>query len=331
MKITVFSAKTYDRQFLETANQGSGHELKFINTRLSPETAPIAFGSEGVCLFVNDQGSAEVLTQLSRAGVRLIILRCAGFSNIDLAAARALGLTVARVPAYSPHAVAEHALALILSLNRKIYRAYNRVREGNFALEGLLGFNLTGKNIGIIGTGATGAALAKILTGFDCGLYAYDIARNPQCEAMGVQYVDLATLLAQADVISLHCPLTPKTRHLIDAAAIAGMKPGVMLVNTSRGAVIDTPAVIDALKSGHIGSLALDVYEEEENLFFEDLSDKAISDDTFARLLTFPNVLITGHQAFFTREALSAIAETTLANINAFVDTGVPLHPVKEI
>ncbi len=329
MKITVFSAKSYDRQYLEAANQGAGHDLIFINARLSLETAPLANGSECVCLFVNDQGSADVLTLLATAGVKLIALRCAGFSNIDLAAAAELGIAVARVPAYSPHAVAEHTLALMLTLNRKIHRAYNRVREGNFALDGLLGFNVTGKSVGIIGTGNTGAVLAKMLSGFDCSLYAYDIARNPACEALGVQYVDLASLLAVADIISLHCPLTPQTRHLIDAAAIAKMKPGAMLINTCRGAVIDTRAVIDGLKSGHIGSLALDVYEEEENLFFEDLSDSAISDDTFARLLTFPNVLITGHQAFFTHEALSTISETTLANINAFAQKGVPLHLVR--
>lgn len=328
MKIAVFSAKPYDRQFLEAANQDGGHELVFLNVRLSIETAALAKGCECVCLFVNDRGSADVLEQLAAMGIKLIALRCAGFSQIDVPVAARLGIAVARVPAYSPHAVAEHALALMLALNRKIHRAYNRVREGNFALDGLMGFDVAGKSIGIIGTGNTGTVLAQMLSGFGCTLYAYDITRSSICEALGVQYVDLDTLLRQSDIISLHCPLTPKTRHMIDAQAIATMKQGVVLVNTSRGAVIDTRAVIDALKSGRIGSLALDVYEEEENLFFEDLSSAAISDDVFARLLTFPNVLITGHQAFFTREALTAIANTTIGNIQAFAERGAPLHPV---
>jgi D-lactate dehydrogenase len=328
MKVAVFSAKSYDQRFLEAANRNQNHELVFFNLRLSPETAALANGCDAVCLFVNDDGSAPVLQQLADMGVKLLALRSAGFSHIDVAAAARLGLAVARVPAYSPHAVAEHALALILALNRKIHRAYNRVREGNFALEGLLGFDICGKTVGIIGTGTIGTVFATMMRGFNCRLIAYDVYRNSECEKLGVQYVELDELLKESDIISLHCPLTPATHHMIDSAAIAKMKPHVMLINTSRGAVIDTKAVIGALKSGQIGSLGLDVYEEEENLFFEDLSLRAISDDVFARLLTFPNVLITGHQAFFTQEALAAIAETTLANINAYSATGAPLHAV---
>ena len=258
----------------------------------------------------------------------LVALRCAGFNNVDLHAARRLGLTVARVPAYSPEAVAEHTVAMILALNRGIHRAHARVREGNFALDGLLGFDLRGKAVGIVGTGRIGAAVARIMAGFGCRLLAHDPAPNPECEALGARYVAMAELLAESDVITLHCPLTPDTRHLIDAEALRKVKRGVMLVNTSRGAILDTRAAIGGLKDGTIGRLGLDVYEEEGDLFFEDLSDQVIRDDVFARLLTFPNVLVTGHQAFFTAEALTAIAETTVANITAFEDTGRAAHEV---
>jgi D-lactate dehydrogenase len=278
----------------------------------------LAAGFPAVCTFVHDRLDRAVLAALRDQGTRLVALRCAGFNQVDLEAAGALGLTVLRVPAYSPHAVAEHTVGLILSLNRKIHRAYGRVREGNFALDGLLGFDLCGRTAGIVGTGKIGAVVARILHGIGCRLLAHDVAPNPECEALGATYVPLARLLAESDVVTLHCPLVPATHHLIDAGALAGMKEGVMIVNTGRGALIDTPAVIAALKSGKIGSLGLDVYEEEEGLFFENLSDRVLQDDALARLLTFPNVLITAHQAFFTREALAGIADTTLANVTDF-------------
>ncbi|MFQ5846349.1 MAG: 2-hydroxyacid dehydrogenase [Candidatus Methylomirabilales bacterium] len=316
MKVAVFSTKPYDRTFLEAANAAHGHGLVFFEPHLTHETSTLAAGFPAVCVFVNDRLDASVLGALARQGTRVIALRCAGFNNVDLAAAADLGLSVVRVPAYSPHAVAEHAVALILALNRKIHRAHARVREGNFALEGLLGFDLCGRTVGIVGTGKIGAVIARIMKGFGCQLQAHDPFRNPECEALGVHYVSLSELLARSDIVTLHCPLTPDTHHLINPAVLGQMKPGVMLINTSRGAVIDTGAVIDALKSGQIGYLGLDVYEEEADLFFEDLSGRVIQDDVFARLLTFPNVIITGHQAFFTEQALRSIAETTLANLS---------------
>jgi D-lactate dehydrogenase len=318
MKVVVFSAKSYDRKFFQAANAIYGQELVFLEPHLTPETSVLAAGFPAICVFVNDQLDAPVLTELARHGTRLIALRCAGFNNVDLIAARNLDLTVVRVPAYSPHAVAEHTVALILSLIRKIHRAYTRVREGNFALEGLMGFNLHGKTVGIIGTGKIGTVVAKIMKGFGCNILAYDLYPNSECKAIGVKYASLNELLAESDIITLHCPLTPETHHLINTPALNQMKPGVILINTSRGAVIDTQVVINALKSGKIGHLGLDVYEEEADLFFEDLSNRLIQDDIFARLLTFPNVIITGHQAFFTREALESIADTTLSNITDF-------------
>lgn len=318
MNIAVFSTKPYDRMFLEAANAAHGHELIYFEPRLTRETSALAAGFPAVCVFVNDQLDATVLAALARQETRLIALRCAGFNNVDLAAAREVGLTVVRVPAYSPHAVAEHTLGLVLALNRKIHRAYARVREGNFALDGLLGFDLYGQTVGIVGTGQIGAVVARIMGGFGCRILAHDPFPNPECEALGARYVALPELFADSDMITLHCPLTPQTRHLIDAQALQQMKPGVMLINTSRGALIDTPSVTEALKSGKIGYLGLDVYEEEADLFFEDLSNIVLQDDVFARLLTFPNVIITGHQAFFTRNALERIAETTLANITTF-------------
>ncbi|KAA2237987.1 2-hydroxyacid dehydrogenase [Salinarimonas soli] len=328
MQIAVFSTKPYDRAFLTEANAGAGHRLRFLEARLSPETASLAAGEGAVCAFVNDDLGAASLEALAEGGVRIVALRSAGFNNVDLGAARALGMTVARVPAYSPHAVAEHTIALILTLNRHIHRAYNRVREGNFALDGLLGFDLCGKTAGVVGTGKIGEVVARILTGFGCRVVAFDVAPNPACQAMGVAYVGREELIATSDLITLHCPLTPQTHHLIDDAAIGQMKRGVMLVNTSRGAVIDTQAVLRGLKDGVVGSLGLDVYEEEADLFFEDLSNRFIADDLFARLLTFPNVLITGHQAFFTREALGAIARTTIENLTRFERTGRARHEV---
>jgi D-lactate dehydrogenase len=318
MRVAIFSTKNYDRVFLEAANAAYGHELVFFEPRLTEETTALAAQFPAVCVFVNDQLSAAVLNALAKQGTRLVALRSAGFNNVDLIAARELGLTVVRVPAYSPYAVAEHTVGLILTLNRKIHRAYARVREGNFSLDGLLGFDLHGRTLGVIGTGKIGVVVARIMKGFGCRLLAHDPYPNPDCERLGVKYVSPPDLFAASDIVTLHCPLTPETRHLIDAQALGQMKPGVMLINTGRGALIDTQAVIEALKSGRIGYLGLDVYEEEADLFYEDLSNKVIRDDVFARLLTFPNVVITAHQGFFTEEALKNIAETTLANITAF-------------
>ena len=317
MRVAVFSTKSYDRRFLEEANIRHGHELVFFEPRLVAATAPLAIGFPAVCAFVNDHLNRDVLAALAEGGTRLIALRSAGFNHVDMEAARELNLCVVRVPAYSPYAVAEHTVGLILALNRKLPRAVARVREGNFALDGLLGFDMHGKTVGLVGTGKIGTVVARIMSGFGCRILAYDPYPNDECRQLGVEYVPLGTLLRQADMVSLHLPLTPESHHLIDAEAIRKMKPGAMLINTSRGALLDTSAVIDGLKSGRIGSLALDVYEEEADLFFEDLSNTVIQDDIFARLLTLPNVLITGHQAFFTAEALSGIAETTLSNITA--------------
>ena len=321
MRVAVFSTHSYDRQFLEEANAGR-HELTFLEPRLTAATAPLAARFPAVCAFVNDQLDRAALEALAAGGTRLLALRSAGFNHVDLPAAKALGFTVARVPAYSPHAVAEHTIALILALNRKIHRAYMRVREGNFALDGLLGFDLVGRTAGIVGTGKIGAAVARILLGFGCRVIAFDVVENAACRALGVEYVPLEELWRAADVITLHAPLTPQTRHMVDSAAIRQMKRGVMIVNTGRGALVDTRALIAGLKSGHIGYLGLDVYEEEEGLFFEDQSAAVIQDDVFARLLTFPNVIVTAHQAFFTREALRAIGETTIGNITAFEEGG---------
>ena len=328
MRVAVFSTQPYDRQFLDRANARQRHQWVYLEPRLDASTVAAAAGAGAVCAFVNDRLDAEVLGQLHRLGVRLVVLRCAGFNHVDLGAAAALGIAVGRVPEYSPHAVAEHTIALVLTLNRKIHRAHARVREGNFALEGLLGFDLHGRTVGVVGTGRIGECFTRIMAGFGCRLLAFDPRPNPACEALGARYVALAELLAQSDIVSLHCPLTPSTHHLIDAAALASMKRGAMLINTSRGAVIDTRAVIAALKTGALGSLGLDVYEEEADLFFRDLSAEVIHDDVFARLLTFPNVIVTGHQAFFTEDALAAIAGTTVANLDSFEDHGHPAHPV---
>lgn len=330
MEVVVYSTKRYDRQFLESAAAEGGVALRFIEARLTPATAELAAGARAVCAFVNDDLSRATLETLKRIGVRLVALRCAGFNNVDVRAAAELGVAIARVPAYSPHAVAEHTLALILTLNRKTHRAFNRVREGNFSLDGLLGFELRGKTVGVVGTGKIGEVVVQILAGFGCNVLANDLVENPACIALGARYVSWDELCAGSDIITLNCPLTPQTHHLVDAIALARMRRGVMLVNTSRGAVVDTTAVIAALKSGALGGLALDVYEEEADLFFEDLSARFIDDDVFARLLTFPNVLITGHQAFFTREALTAIAWTTIANIVAMERSGRPVHQVTD-
>lgn len=317
MQTVVFSTKRYDRQFLEPAAAAAGHQLSFLEPRLSPETALLAQGAPAVCAFVNDALPAETLERLAAGGTRYIALRCAGFNQVDLAACRRLGIRVARVPAYSPYAVAEHTVGMILALNRKFHKAYNRVREGNFAIDGLLGFDLHGKTVGVVGTGKIGAITAKILAGFGCRVLLHDVAPNPDCASIGT-YVPLDDLFAAADVITLHCPLTPETKHLIGAASLAKMKPGVMLINTSRGALVDTRAAVEGLKSGRLGYLGLDVYEEEAQLFFEDHSGRVIQDDVLMRLLTFPNVLVTAHQSFFTETALREIARVTVENLTAF-------------
>lgn len=323
MIVTMFSTKSYDERYFAAANEaGAKHDLIFQEAKLTAQSAPLAIGSRCVCAFVNDHLDREVLEQLSAGGTEYLALRCAGFNNVDLEAANELGIKVVRVPAYSPHAVAEHTLALLLTLNRRIHRAYNRVREGNFALNGLVGFDLHGLTVGIIGTGKIGTITAGLFKGFGCNLVCYDVFENPEMKAMGATYMPLDDLFAQSDIISLHCPLLESTHHLINEGAIQKMKPGVTLLNTSRGALIDTAAVIAGLKSGHIGNLAIDVYEEEDNLFFEDKSGQVMQDDIFARLLTFPNVLITGHQAFFTDTALSQIAQVTLKNITDLEQTG---------
>jgi D-lactate dehydrogenase len=318
MRVAVFSTHRFDRQFFDEANATRRHDLHYLEAPLTPATCMLAQGFPAVCAFVNDRLDETVLLALADGGTALIALRSAGFNHVDLRKARELGFTVARVPAYSPHAVAEHAITLILALNRKIHRAYARVREGNFALDGLLGFDMFERTVGIVGTGKIGLVVARILAGFGCRVLAYDVVPSEEVRAIGVEYVSLDHLWARSDIITLHAPLTPETRHLIDAVAIARMKPGVMIVNTGRGALVDTPALIAGLKSGHIGYVGLDVYEEEEHLFFQDLSSTVIQDDVFARLLTFPNVVVTAHQGFFTRDALRAISETTLDNITAF-------------
>lgn len=324
MLVTFFSTRPYDeRTFLETNSLGR-HQLRFLTPRLSADTAALAAGSDAVCAFVNDTLDRPVLEQLAAGGTRIVALRCAGYNNVDLAAAADLGLALVRVPAYSPHAVAEHTFALILALNRHIHRAYTRVREGNFSLDHLVGFDLHGKTLGVIGTGLIGREVVSIGRGFGMRVLAHDPSPDDRVLASGARYTDVATLLAGSDVVTLHCPLVPATFHLIDAEALGRLRRGTMLVNTSRGGLVDTQAVVAALKSGHLGSLGIDVYEEEASLFFEDRSSRGIDDDVFARLLTFPNVLITGHQGFLTREALAAIAATTLGSLDAF-EAGEPL------
>ncbi|MGV8835847.1 2-hydroxyacid dehydrogenase [Cellvibrio sp.] len=320
MKVAIFSTKPYDREFLTNANSAltQPHELVFHETQLNPQSALLAQGCTAVCCFVNDHLDATALQQLANLGVKLIALRCAGFNQVDLVAAKDLGIVVARVAEYSPHAVAEHALGLILMLNRNLHRAYHRVRENDYSLNGLLGFDMVNKTVAVIGTGKIGQVFAKIVQGLGCRVIAYDPQPAPILAANGVNYAALSDIWPTADIISLHCPLNSSTHHLINAESIAQMKNGAMLINTGRGGLIDTRAVIDGLKSKKIGYLGLDVYEEEGDLFFEDNSNLLLQDDVFARLLTFPNVVITGHQAFFTREALTAIAAITLANITHF-------------
>ncbi|ULQ55721.1 2-hydroxyacid dehydrogenase [Flavihumibacter rivuli] len=316
MRIAFFSTQPYDRQYFNRYNEK--HEITYFDLRLNEQTVNLAAGNEAVCVFVNDKLDEKVLKQLKELGIRLVALRCAGYNNVDLITARSLGMTVLRVPAYSPHAVAEHAVALIMALNRKTHKAYNRIREGNFSLDKLTGFDLYGKTVGVIGTGKIGEVFASIMLGFGCRVIAYDVARNRLLEEKGVEYVELPVLFNQSDIVSLHCPLNSHTHHLINAANLGQMKKGAMLVNTSRGGLIDTPAVIEALKNGQLGYLGMDVYEQEEKLFFYNLSEEIIEDDQILRLMSFPNVMITAHQGFFTDEALTQIATVTLRNIDDF-------------
>lgn len=320
MKIALFNTRKYDREFFDAANaNANSHELVYLEPPLNQSTAQLAAGIPAVCIFVNDSADAETLRILAANGTQYLLLRCAGFNQTDLKTAAELGIKVARVPAYSPYSVAEHAVGLVLMLNRKLYKAYNRVRDDNFALDGLMGFDLHGRTVGVIGTGKIGLIFAQIMHGFGCQLLGYDKFPTPAFEAIGAaRYVELSELFENSDIISLHCPLLPSTENMIDANAIAQMKQGVMLINTSRGKLIDTKAAIEGIKSGRIGYLGIDVYEQEDNLFFEDLSDSVIQDDIFQLLQSYPNVVITAHQAFFTQDAITAIADTTLANATCF-------------
>lgn len=320
MKVAFFNTKSYDKEFFEQYVQNTGVELTFFDGTLNCETTELTRGYDAVCVFVNDQLHADVIEKLAEHGVRLIALRCAGFNNVDLEAAEKHQIKVVRVPAYSPSAVAEHAVALILTLNRKTHKAYNRVRENNFSLERLTGFNLQGKTAGVIGTGKIGVAFSRIMKGFGCRVLAHDPYPRQDLQDEGIVYTERDELLEQSDIISLHCPLTPESKHLINKVTIDRMKPGVMLINTSRGALINTKDAIKGLKKGKIGYLGIDVYEQEEDLFFRDLSENIIQDETIMRLISFPNVLITSHQAFFTREALEQIASTTIQNILDFAN-----------
>ena len=329
MKIAIFDTHAYEQQSFEAENTGFGHDLHFFEPRLGRATAALAHAHDVVCAFVNDKLDETTLEVLKDGGDRLIALRSAGYNHVDLVVAARLGLPVVRVPEYSPYAVAEHAVALVLALNRKIHRAYARVREWNFSLDGLVGFDLHGKNVGIVGTGRIGRATARIFAGFGCHVLAYDLTHDAALVTqVGARYVELSELYRESDIISLHVPLTPSTHHMIDGAALLGMKRGVVLVNTGRGALIDSKALIAALKAGYLGAAGLDVYEEEEGIFFQDLSNRVLQDDVLARLLTFPNVLVTSHQAFLTHEALSAIARVTLENVSAF-ERGVLQNQVR--
>ncbi|AUI66144.1 MULTISPECIES: 2-hydroxyacid dehydrogenase [Glaesserella] len=316
MKIAVFSTKNYDRKYLELVNVKYHFQIEFFDFMLNERTAKMAEGCDVVCIFVNDDGSRPVLEKLAKVGVKMIALRCAGFNNVDIQAAKELGIQVVRVPAYSPEAVAEHTVGLMLTLNRRIHRAYQRTREANFSLEGLTGFNMHNRTVGVIGTGKIGIATMRILKGFGMHILAYDPFKNPAAEELGAEYVSLDELYARSHVITLHCPATPENYHLLNKTAFDKMKDGVMIINTSRGSLIDTPEAIEALKRRKIGALGMDVYENERDLFFEDKSNEVILDDVFRRLSSCHNVLLTGHQAFLTEEALMNISDTTLHNID---------------
>lgn len=319
-QVAVFSSKQYDQVFFQRFNQDNKLSFSFFDTKLTANTVELAKDFDAVCIFVNDQADKATLTQLKSFGIQTIALRCAGFNNIDMPTAKSLGMNICRVPEYSPEAVAEHTVGLMLTLSRKFHKAYNRIREDNFALDGLMGFTLHGKTVGIIGTGNIGLATIKILVGFGCKILCLDPEPNDAAIALGCQYVNQEQLFKSSDIISLHCPLLPATHHIINQDTLALVKPTAMLINTSRGGLIDSKAVIDALKSKHLGYLGIDVYELESNLFFENLSGEIMQDDIFARLSTFPNVLITGHQGFFTEEALSTIAQTTIDNLTKLLN-----------
>jgi len=324
MKIAVFSAKRYDREFLDAANAAQEHRLQYFEVALSPESAGLAAGHDAICVFVNDVVDAEMLDVLKRGGTKLVCLRCTGFNNVDLAAAARLGIKVVRVVDYSPYSVAEHAVALLLAINRKIHRAYNRTRDSNFSLDGLMGFDFHGKTAAVVGTGKIGRVFARIMLGFGCNVIGYDKFPSAEFEALGARYAEPGEIGTSADIISLHCPLTPETYHIVNADSLSKMKRGALLVNTSRGGLVDAEAAIEALKTGQLGGLALDVYEQEAELFFRDLSSTIVTDDVLQRLMAFPNVIVTGHQAFFTREAISTICETTLRSVSEF-EAGKPL------
>jgi D-lactate dehydrogenase len=324
MKIAVFSAKRYDRDFLTAANASAGHQLRFYDAPLDLDSVALAAGYEAVCIFVNDRADAGVLKALAAGGTKLVALRCTGFNNVDMKSAADLGLTVVRVVTYSPYSVAEHAVALLQAINRKIHRAYNRTRDSNFALDGLMGFDLHGKTVAVIGTGKIGCVFTKIMLGFGCEVIGYDKYPSQAFLDLGARYAKPGEIGAKADIISLHCPLTPETHHIVNADTLARAKRGALLINTSRGGLVDTEAAIEALKSGQLGGLALDVYEQEADLFFRDLSSTVIADDVFQRLLSFPNVIVTGHQGFFTEEAINTICETTINSVTQFAN-GTPL------
>ena len=329
MKVAVYSTKSYDKEFLELANTKGQHELTYFDSTLNERNIRLTEGFNAVCVFVNDELNAFVIDKLAANGIKVIVLRCAGFNNVDVKRASKWGIKVLRVPAYSPHAVAEHAVALIMTLNRKTHKAYNRIREGNFSIERLTGFELDGKTVGVVGTGRIGAVFAHIMMGFGCKVIAHDAYLNQSLLDAGVKYFSLEEVFGQSDIVSLHCPLTPDTHHMINEKSIAQMKNGMMLINTSRGKLIDTEAAIEGLKDGRIAYLGVDVYEQEESLFFKDLSELIIRDDKISRLITFPNVLITAHQAYFTDNALSQISNTTLQNLTDFVaDTIQPQNLV---
>lgn len=316
MKVAVFSSKGYDQTHLEEFNQEK-HQFSYFSPHLNEHTVALSAGCEAVCCFVNDQLNARCIELLAKSGIKYIVMRCAGYNNVDLKACAQHNIKVCRVPAYSPYAVAEHAVALIMDLNRNIHRAYSRVRDHYYLLDGLLGFDMHNKVVGVIGTGKIGQCLIKIMQGFGCQVIAYDVYKSAEVEKLGVEYTTLDDLFARSHIISLHCPLTPETHHMINDEAVNKMKKNVMIINTSRGGLVDSKAVINGLKREHIGYLGLDVYEEESDLFFEDLSNSVLQDDVFARLLTFQNVVITGHQGFFTKEALDGIATVTIHNITA--------------
>ncbi len=322
MKIAFFNTKPYDKEYFDRVNFDGTHQIRYFSSHLDLESTSLISDEKVVCVFINDNLNAQVLHKLKDKGIELIALRSAGFNHVDMACAQQLSMHVVRVPAYSPYAVAEHAVGLLLCLNRGIHRAHNRIREGDFSLRNLMGFDLHGKTVGVIGTGKIGQAFTNIMLGFGCNVIAYDLLHNEQCIKSGVKYTSLDNLLSHADVISLHCPLTPDTYHLIDQKALAKMMDGVTIINTSRGKLVDTKAIINGLKSGKVGLLGLDVYEEEEALFFEDFSAQGIQDDLLARLTTFPNVIVTSHQGFFTQEAMLNIAQTTLSNISQFEQDG---------